>query len=160
MSSDYKYLAEVWPGETTDAPSGLWRTRDDEMEYLSLIDWEWHPATEEISEPAPGTLVEITPEHAQVLLSDRQRFVRYWSLRQPSDEGFPEKENRVYRRRNSPERMVDEIFGPTNEWVYTPVIKEFTGGGGRDQPDMIAIDREAAEQLIRETRGITGATDL
>ncbi|GAA1603352.1 hypothetical protein GCM10009789_66690 [Kribbella sancticallisti] len=27
-------------------------------------------------------------------------------------------------------------------------------------PEMIAIDREAAEQLIRETRGITGTTDL
>jgi hypothetical protein len=40
------------------------------------------------------------------------------------------------------------------------VIKEFTGSGDRDRPDLIAIDREAAEQLIRETRGITGATDL
>jgi hypothetical protein len=155
MTSAYKYLAEVWPEETTDAPSGLWRTRGDETEYLSLIDWEWHPVTQEISRPPSSTFVEITTELAQTLLSDRQRFVRYWSLRQASG-----KENRVYRRRNSPERMVDEYFGPANEWDYSPVIKEFTAGGGGDQPDMIAIDREAAEQLIRETRGITGATDL
>ncbi|HEY0688600.1 MAG TPA: hypothetical protein VGD71_06110 [Kribbella sp.] len=158
MSSDYKYLAEVWPGDTTEAPSGLSRTRGDEMEYLSLIDWTWHPVTDDISEPAPGTLVEITPEQAQELLSDRQRFVRYWSYRHPNSEGDPENENRVYRRRSSPERMVDEVFGPANKWVRTPVIREFTGG--HDKPDLIAIDRDTAEQLIHETRGITGATDL
>jgi hypothetical protein len=160
MSSDYKYLAKVWPWDTVDAPSGLWRTRGDDRQYLSLIDWEWHPFTEEISEPAPGTLVEITPEQAQELLSDRQRFVRYWSYRHPHSEGFPENENRVYRRRPSPERAVDEVFGPANKWVRTGLIREFIVGPGPDGPDMIAIDRDAAEQLIHETRGITGATDL
>jgi hypothetical protein len=127
---------------------------------MSLIDWEWHPAAGPTSLPNAVTLVEITQAQADELLSDRQRFVRYWSYQHPNSEGRPVKENRVYRRRSSPERIVDEVFGSANEWQYTPVIKEFTGGGGRDQPDLIAIDRDAAEQLIHETRGITGATDL
>ena len=55
---------------------------------------------------------------------------------------------------------MDEVFGSANEWEHTPVIKEITGGGDRDRPDLIAIDREAAEQLIQQTRGITGATEL
>jgi hypothetical protein len=158
MSSTYRYFGEVWGDETVERPGGLWRRRGDEAEYLSLIDWEWHSVTDEISEPVPDTLVEITPEAAQELLSDRERFVRYWSYQHPNSEDSPAKENRVYRRRASPERIVDEVFGRTNAWTPTGLIREFTVGNPADKPDMIAIDREAAEQLIRDTRGITGAT--
>ena len=89
MSSEYTYLAKVRRGYTSDAPSGLWRTRDDEMEYLSLIDWEWHPATDGASPPNPITLVEIPQAQAQELLSDRQRFVRYWSYQHPTAKAAP-----------------------------------------------------------------------
>jgi hypothetical protein len=52
------------------------------------------------------------------------------------------------------------VFGPANEWVATRLITEFTVGPAGDRPELIAIDREAAERLIHQTRGISGATDL
>jgi hypothetical protein len=161
MTTDtYEYLAEVWPNETVSAPSALWRTGGDVPEYLSLIDWEWHAGAKEFTEYPDGTLVAITAEEAQALQSDRQRLVRYWSYQIPNDESEPAKENRVYRRRSSPEKILDEVFGPDNAWVPTPVIREFTLSSPADRPELVAIDQAAAEQLIQQTRGISGATDV
>jgi hypothetical protein len=159
-TGDYEYLAEVWPNEKVSAPSALWRTGGDVPEYLSLIDWKWHAGAEEFKARPDGTFVAITAEEAQALQSDRQRFVRYWSYQIPNDESEPAKENRVYRRRSSPEKILDEVFGPDNAWVATPVIREFTLGSPADRPELVAIDQAAAEQLIQQTRGITGATEL
>ncbi len=33
-------------------------------------------------------------------------------------------------------------------------------GSPADRPEMIAIDQAAAEQLIQQTRGISGATEI
>lgn len=78
----------------------------------------------------------------------------------PNTQTEPEKENRVYRRRRSPDRVLDEVFGRDNEWVATRLIREFTLGPAGDRPEMVAIDQAAGEQLIVQTRGITGATDM
>jgi hypothetical protein len=160
MSSKYEYLAEVWPKDAVDAPGALWRTSNSFPEYLSSIDWEWHPGSSVLSEMPDGILVPIAADQAEALLSDRQNFVRYWSYQEPHGAGRPEKEKRVYRRRSSPERILDEVFGPANEWVPTLLIREFTLGPAPDRPELIAIDRAAAEQLIHQSRGIAGATEL
>ncbi|TDD50899.1 hypothetical protein E1263_30550 [Kribbella antibiotica] len=159
-TDDYEYLAEVWPNQKVSSPSALWRTGGAEPEYLSLLDWEWHAGAKEFRARPDGTFVAITADEAQALESDRQRLVRYWSYQIPNDEAEPTRENQVYRRRSSPEKILDEVFGQDNEWVRTPVIREFTLGSPADRPDLVAIDQAAAEQLIQQTRGITGATEL
>lgn len=160
MNPKYEYFAQVWPNETLDAPSALWRTSDGVPEYLSSIDWEWHAGAKEFSDRPAEVLVAISEDQAQELEADRQRFVRYWSYQHPVVDNEPEKENRVYRRRRSPERVLDEVFGPDNTWVATRLIREFTLGSPADRPELIAIDQAAAERLILQTRGITGATEL
>ncbi len=122
MTTDaHEYLAQVWPNETVDAPSALWRRGSGEPEYLSSIDWEWHAGAEEFADRPAEIFVPITTNEARALQSDRQRFVRYWSYQHPNTETEPEKENRVYRRRRSPDQVLDEVFGPANEWVETPL---------------------------------------
>ncbi|MET7281900.1 hypothetical protein ABZS29_26950 [Kribbella sp. NPDC005582] len=159
-TDDYEYLAQVWPNETVDAPSALWRRSSGAPEYLSSIDWEWHAGTEEFADRPADIFVPITADEAEALQSDRQRFVRYWSYQHPHGVGKPEKENRVYRQRRSPEHVLEEVFGPDNAWVPTRLIREFIFGDPADRPEMIRIDQAAAEQLIQQTRGVTGATEL
>lgn len=162
MSTDgYVYIAEVFgkAGESVDYPSSLWRRRGDELEYLSLVDWDWHLATPE-QLPHPDLFVPISADQAQVLISDHQRFARYWVLHDsPATDGIVE-EPRVYRRLPSTERQIDEVFGRDNTWIPTRVIKEFVIGGPHDVPDLQRIDAATAERLIQETRGITGAIEL
>lgn len=158
---DYQYLAQISKArkETVDRPSGLWRRRGDELEYLSLVDWSWHPRGD-VYVPHPDLLVPISTEQAQTLIADRQRFARYWVLYLSPAKGDLNEETRVYRQLPDPDRVVDEVFGRTNEWIPTHVIRDFQAAGPHDIPDLEPIDRETAERLIQETRGISGATEL
>ncbi|MGH3731577.1 MAG: hypothetical protein ACRDTU_22950, partial [Micromonosporaceae bacterium] len=110
MTADDAYFAKVWRDATVDRPSSLWRRLGDntdqatnEWEYLSLIDWQWHPYRD-LPLPHPDTLVPISAARAAELGADRQRFVRYWggyTVGEPAPEDRP---TLVYRRRESPER--------------------------------------------------------
>jgi hypothetical protein len=157
----YEYLARVSKAgkETVDRPSGLWRRCGDDYECLSMVDWTWHPRGDGYA-PHPDLLVPITTEQVEVLLADRQRFTRYWVEYMSPDKGDLYEDTLVYRQLLSPEGDIDEGFGRTNTWVPTPTIRDFQANGPHDRPDLEPIDRETAERLIQETRGISGATEL
>ncbi|MGZ0149497.1 hypothetical protein ACXJJ3_20705 [Kribbella sp. WER1] len=163
MSIDdgYEYLARVSKAgkETVDRPSGLWRRRGDELEYLSTVDMTWRPSGNAYV-PHPDLLIPISTEQVQVLLNDRQRFARYWVWYLSPEKGDLYEDTLVYRKLLSPEGDIDEGFGRNNTWVRTPDIRDFQAAGPHDHPDLEPIDRETAERLIQETRGITGATEL
>jgi hypothetical protein len=162
-TDDYQYIAEVFEagGEWVDRPSGLWRRRGDEYEYeyLSLVDWSWHPRGD-IDLPHPDLQKPISAEQVQILLADRQRFAKYWVLYLSAAKGDLREETRVYRQLPSPESLVEEVFGRDNEWIPTNAIRDFEVGGPHDVPDLEPIDAAIAERLIQETRGISGATEL
>jgi hypothetical protein len=159
-ADDCEYLAVVWDVETVEHPGGLWRRRGDDMEFLSLIDWAWHPATSDIDRPHPDVLEPISAEQVRTLLNDHQRFAKYWVLRETPASESSEEEIRVYRQLPSPERLVEEVFGRDNEWIPTRTLADFLVGGPHDVPDLEPIDAATAEQLIRRSRGISGATEL
>ncbi|TCO47796.1 hypothetical protein EV646_105353 [Kribbella antiqua] len=152
-ADDYEYLASVFRRESADRPAALWRRRGDDMEYLSLVDWTWHPAGNVIP-PHPDVLVPIGAEQVSALLADHQRFARYWVLREGPEEV------RVYRQLSSPERLIEEVFGGDGEWIATHDIRDLQIGGPHDVRDLQPIDAATAEQLIQQTRGISGATQL
>lgn len=152
-ADDYEYFASVFRRENADHPAALWRRRGDDMEYLSLIDWTWHPAGNVIP-PHPDVLVPIGAEQVSALLADHQRFARYWVLREGPEEV------RVYRQLSSPERLIEEVFGGDGEWIATHDIRDLQIGGPHDVRDLQPIDAATAEQLIQQTRGISGATQL
>ncbi|TDD50898.1 hypothetical protein E1263_30545 [Kribbella antibiotica] len=162
MTADnYEYLARVFAagGESADRPSGLWRHRGNAFEYLSMVDWAWHPQGDVLL-PHPDLRVVISTEQAELLLADRQRFAKYWVERLSPAKGDLYEDILVYRLLRSPERLVEEGFGRANIWAPTDTIKRFRVGGPHDVPDLEPIDRNTAERLIQETRGISGATDL
>jgi hypothetical protein len=161
IADDYQYLARVFEaaGESVDRPSGLWRYRGDDFEYLSMVDWTWHPRGA-VPLPHPDLRVAISAEQAQTLLADRQRFARYWALYRSQAKGDLHEDTLVYRQLRSPERLVEEGFGLAGTWVATRDIREFEVGGPHDVPDLEPIDVATAERLIQETRGISGATEL
>ncbi|MBE8524313.1 hypothetical protein ILP97_43705 [Amycolatopsis sp. H6(2020)] len=160
MTTDegYQYFAEVGDDETVDRPGGLWRRADGGMQYLSLIDWAWHAAADEADLPHPDLLVPVGLDQVRTLLGDRQRFAKYWVLRDTSGGEGPE--IRVYRQLPSPENLVEEVFGRGNEWIPTNVIEDFLVGGPHDVADLEPIDPATAERLIAQTRGVSGATAL
>jgi hypothetical protein len=158
-ADDYEYFASVFRRESADHPAALWRSRGDDMEYLSLIDWTWHPAGNVIP-PHPDVLVPIGAEQVRSLLADHQRFAKYWVLRGRSASGSAEQEIRVYRQLSSPERLIEEVFGRDNQWISTHDIRDLQIGGPHDVLDLQPIDAATAEQLIQQTRGISGATQL
>ena len=158
---DYEYIAEIFVqgGGSVDRPSGLWRRRGDEYEYLSLIDWTWH-ARGDVYLPHPDLLQPISAEQAQIMLADRQRFAKYWVQYLSPEKGDLNEETRVYRRLPSPEGLVEQVYGRDNKWIPTNVIRDFEVGGPHDVPDLEPIDAATAERLVEQTRGITGATSL
>lgn len=159
--NDYEYLVRVFEpaGESVDHPSGIWRHRGDEFEYLSMVDWTWHPQGD-VPLPHPDLQVPISAEQAQTLLADRQRFAKYWVMYRSLAKGDLHDDTLVYRQFRSPERLVEEAFGHANVWVETPDIRDFEVGGPHDVPELEPIDVETAERLIHEARGISGATEL
>jgi hypothetical protein len=158
---DYEYFARVFEagGESVDRPSGLWRRRGDELEYLSLVDWTWHPR-EDAYVPHPDILIPVSAEQVQTLLSDHERFASYWVQHLSVAKGDLTDETRVYRQLPNPGNVVDEVFGRDNKWISTRTIRDFQAAGPHDVPDLEPIDTATAERLIQETRGITGATDM
>jgi hypothetical protein len=97
-TDDYEYLARVSKArkETVDRPSGLWRRRGDELEYLSTVDMSWHPRGDAYV-PHPDLLVPISTEQVQILLADRQRFARYWVEYMSPEKGDLYEDTLVYR---------------------------------------------------------------
>jgi hypothetical protein len=162
-TDDYEYFARVWrpDGDSVDRPSGLWRRRrgEDELEYLSLVDWTWHPRGNAFL-PHADLLVPISVEQVERLLSDRERFASYWVQHSSVAKGDLTDEIRVYRQLPNPGGAVDEVFGRDNKWVRTHVIRDFQAAGPHDVPDLQPIDTETAERLIQATCGISGATAL
>ncbi len=157
MTADegYEYFAKVRPSQPVDRPSTLWRRRDGRLEYLSLLDWDWHEPDDQLLLPDPSTLEPVTAEHAAVLLADRQRFVQYWVEQNTGD-----RPPSVFRRRRSPERLTDEVFGLRNRWVPTTSIREFLSRGPDLGSDLVRADLATAERVLEETRGVAGATEL
>ncbi|MFC9687298.1 hypothetical protein ACFTSF_02070 [Kribbella sp. NPDC056951] len=158
----YEYFARVWEpdGDSVDRPSGLWRRQgDEELEYLSLVDWTWHPR-DAVAPPHPDLLVPISVEQVETLLGDHERFVSYWVQRLSVAKGDLSDEIRVYRQLPNPGGVVDEVFGRDNAWISTRTIRDFQAAGPHDVPDLEPIDTATADRLIQETRGISGATAL
>jgi hypothetical protein len=155
----YQYFAKLWSGDTTERPSGLWRRDGDTWEYLSLSDWAWHLLAAPAIMPHPDTLVPVTVDEAAALQADRQRFARYWMFPAPPEFAH-ERPTLIYRRRCSPGRMVDEVFGRDNQWSRTTSIAEYKASGPHEHKELIPTDRDTAERVIQQERGITGATEL
>ncbi|MET7281901.1 hypothetical protein ABZS29_26955 [Kribbella sp. NPDC005582] len=160
-TDDYEYLARVFEaaGESVDRPSGLWRHHGDEFEYLSMVDWSWHPQGD-VPLPHPDLRVPISAEQAQTLLADRQRFAKYWVLYRSPAKGDLHEDALIYRQLRSPERLVEEGFGRDGTWVETRDIRDFQVGGPHGVPDLEPIDTATAERLIHEISGISGATAI
>jgi hypothetical protein len=159
MTDAFEYVARLASGDTVDRPSALWRRSGDAWEYLSLIDWDWHPKGD-LPLPHPDALVSVTAEQAANLLSDRQRFVRYWARYSSADPAPTELPITVYRRRRSPEHHLDEAFGRDDRWTPTTTISEAEFSGTSDPAHLVAIDAATAERMIREIAGVSGATAL
>ncbi|GAA0572608.1 hypothetical protein HPO96_17905 [Kribbella sandramycini] len=159
-TDDWQYIAIVSQAarETAERPGALWRRQGDVLEYLSFVDWTWHPGTERYF-PLPSLQVTISAEQAEELLADRQRFVKYWVLHESRAKGDPSDGTFVYRRLSSPDRLAEQYFWNT-EWTDTTEIHDFLVGGPHDVPDLKPIDAAEAERIIQETTGVVGATDL
>jgi hypothetical protein len=161
MTEQYEYYVEIQCDESLEHPGPMWRKSDSGWDYLSLLDWEWHSlaANKKVSQPpAAKTLVPISGQQADELTRDRQRFVKYWAYYSV----VPEKRDKpltVLRRRSSPELVLDEAFGRDGQWVKTPSIVEFEHPYF-DSPELEEIDAETAERILREVRGVSGATEL
>lgn len=152
--NDYEYFAKVGPGDTVDRPRGVWRRAADRLEFLSLLDWSWHPVGGEVFAPRQDTLVPVTAEHVERLLADRQRFVEYWV-----EPASGPRRARVHRRRSSPERVADEVFGRGDTWITTSTVREFLSGRTLEI-ELVEADQVTAERVITENRGVSGATEL
>ncbi|MDT0451407.1 hypothetical protein [Streptomyces hesseae] len=148
----YVFFAEVPPGFTVDRPDGLWRSADETdetdetWEYLSLLDWEWHaveklPVKREILHPLPA-------ERALELAADRQSWVTYWAHHTDEPDwraGMPP--TTVVRRRRSPERVLDEAYGPDGAWEPTDAVHDFLSARPSDPPHLVEIDATEAARL-------------
>lgn len=164
MTTDQlEYFVKAAPPYTEDRPESLWRRLGDHWEYLSLIDWKWHrpDRTRSIKPPAAEVLFPVTAERASELAADHQVWVRYWAYYGSEDRwraGRPP--TTAVRRRNSPERRLDETFMRVNEWQRDSAIEEFWDPRTSNPPHLIEISADEAELLIQERRGIKGATEL
>ncbi|OIK24672.1 hypothetical protein [Streptomyces malaysiense] len=163
QENKYEYFTEMHRGYDPPRVIGLWRRRDDEFwEYVSFLDWAWHPVGDNgaVKSPPMATSLEpISAERAAQLEADRQGWVQHWALY------LDEAEYRdgvtpvtVVRRRSSPERVMDEAFVVGDKWAPDPVIHEFTHSRSDHHLEEITVER--AGSLIRELRGVTGATEL
>lgn len=172
MDERHGYVVEVRPGNTIDAPRGLWRHAADEWEYFSVLDREWHeagrprhlrwqwPAAAErdVAPPHRDLLRTVSAAHADVLVADPQRFTRYWCLTTSSSAGAP-RPTTVYRAISSPELLLEEMFCRHDTWMPTSAIAIFHNPGlTNDPPDLTPIDADTAERIIGETHHVGGAT--
>lgn len=172
MDERHEYVVEVRPGDTIDAPRGLWRRGGDGWEYFSVLDREWHepgrprhlrwqwPAAAErdVAPPHRVMLRTVSAAHAGALVADPGRFTRYWSLTTSAPDGSP-RATTVYRAISSPELLIEEMFCRHETWMPTSAIAIFHNPGlTNDPPDLTPIDADTAEQIIGETHHVGGAT--
>ncbi len=162
---EYEYFVEMHRGYTPARKDGLWRRRgEDTWEYLSLLDWGWHPAGENYrvkSPPMASALEPVSAERAAGLEADRQGWVTYWALHRSEvhwTEGKPA--ITVVRRRSSPDRIFDEVFTIDNVWRPTATIYEFQHGRSSSLEHLVEIGVSEAEEIIQKRRGVSGATEL
>jgi hypothetical protein len=163
MSDRYEYFLVTYPGGTSQLSDTLWRRVGDTWEYLSFIDWQWHPVVPGTgpSAPPPEWTRPIDAEEALALAADRQHWVRYWAWHLDPASSSDDKPRTVVRRRNSPERILDEVYTFENRWKYTPGLVEAENPGRHSSPPhLVPIDRPAAERILQEVRGVEGATEL
>jgi hypothetical protein len=143
-------------------PRALWRRRADQWEYYSLLDWSWHdpPSGKEWWIPRPDQLRPLTPGEAAGWANDRQRWVQYWAWYLGPPLGPEERPRTIVRRRNSPERVLDEVFSINEEWAHTTAIVDFESVGRvSSPPHLVKTDHLTAERVLREISGIEGATE-
>ncbi|WP_424892940.1 hypothetical protein [Streptomyces sp. XH2] len=163
----YDYFVKTSPnGYPVERPSSLWRCaagRDEEWEFLSLLDWQWHRAEDtDVQLPPPrAALHEVTADRAEDLQADRQGWVRYWARYvDEQDWRAGEPPVSVVRRRRSPERVYDEAFKTWNEWGPTQAVHDFFDARPSNPPHLVEIDPAEAERLLDELHGAKGATEL
>jgi hypothetical protein len=159
---DYEYLARHVRGR--DRPVELWRQLGERMEYLSLVDWEWHDHPELAFRPHPDTVTPVTPTEAAALERDRQGFVRYfveYTTPRRADRFPPAPSDvptLVYRHRRLP--TVSEVFDSGNVWGSTRTVSQYLRLDPDGPPNLREVDRDTAERTIQQLHGVTGATDL
>ncbi|WKU45700.1 hypothetical protein Q3V23_17480 [Streptomyces sp. VNUA116] len=163
----YDYFVKTSPdGYPAERPSSLWRCaagRDEEWEFLSLLDWQWHRADDtDVRTPPPRpALHEVTADRAEELQADRQGWVRYWARYVDEQEWRAgEQPVSVVRRRRSPERIYDEAFKTWHEWGPTQAVYDFFDARPSNPPHLVEIDAAEAERLLGELHGAKGATEL
>ncbi|ORT61245.1 hypothetical protein [Streptomyces sp. CB03238] len=164
MSEQYEYFVDTDPGYTVERPSSLWRRSGDSWEYLSLLTWEWCGVGQDNPvrmQPLPEALHPVTAERAKELEADRQGWVRYWA--EYEDEAAwrdGEAPFSVVRRRRSPERIFDEAFMVGNTWEPTARVFDYFSARADELTYLAEVTPEEAERLLRQIRGVSGATDL
>ncbi|MDN3353020.1 hypothetical protein [Actinomadura sp. DC4] len=160
--TDYQYYMDSRRDRTIERPGPLWRSSGDNWEYLSLLDWEWHPlAPKRVPQSPPVEVLEpISEQQADELSRDRQRFVSYWARYSESAWESGGKPFTVLRRRSSPELVLDEAFGRENTWIKTSSVVEFEHPAFNNTLYLKDVDAETAERILRDIRGVSGATEL
>jgi hypothetical protein len=146
--TDYRYFVYgSW-----EKPEELWRVSgDDNWEYFAQPGGPWQVQDKQNVPPRPQARGEISAEQAARLQADPQRLVRYWVDRDVTPPV-------IYRRRNNPFR--DEAFTFDNVWKKVGTIDDFLHVGPQQAPRLEEIDAATAERIVRETRGVSGATAL
>ncbi|WP_432094904.1 hypothetical protein [Streptomyces sp. bgisy100] len=163
MTVPYEYFVTMTVGYERERPADLWRSRGDEWEYLSLLDWQWHNIrdTNVKHPPLPEKLHPVSPERAQELEADRQGWVIYWAhYADEADWRDGEKPTTVVRRRESPERRYDESFQIDDTWGPTTVVFEYFHSRASDLPHLVEITPSEAERLVQEMSGVARTTEL
>lgn len=161
--NEYAYFTEMHHGYNPPRVDGLWRrSAGDVWEYLSLVDWQWHPVGEMErvkGRPLESALEPVSAQRAAELAADRQGWVQYWAL-YLDEQDFREGVDpvTVVRRRSSPDRVLDEAFVAENKWAPDPIIYDFTHS--RTDNHLEEIDVAEAERLLQKLRGVKGATEL
>lgn len=162
MTDEYEYFLQPDPHGSSRPPRALWRRLGARWEYYSLLDWSWHevPSQGPPWVPEPERLTAITAAQAAELEADHQRWVRYWARYLDPPTSPEDRPLTVVRRRSSPERELDESFTVGNRWDSTQTIIDSELPQVSDQPHLVEVDHPTAEQILREVRGVEGATQL
>ncbi|MFI0817271.1 hypothetical protein ACH4TX_12300 [Streptomyces sp. NPDC021098] len=163
MSMAYEYFLvpyEVREGNRTGET--FWRRLPgtEEWQFLSFWDWEWHKLAETAprhGSPQAASLQPVSPEQAAELENNRSRWSLYWAVYPDTPKPGDQPVN-VVRRKLSPDKSQDQIFGRDNQWVRTTDIFDFYSPWPTDPPHLEPVDAHEAERIIMERRGISGAT--
>jgi hypothetical protein len=174
LTERYAYFVRIHPPEfTVERPASLWRQAPGGWQFWSTIDWSWYgmPAEAADDPPPSSGLVRVAEQRATELASDRHGWVRYWALHRGTrpgsgwrsgagaDSPFAEPTTLV-RRRLSPERQLDEVFGARNMWRPTDLVTRYERTGLPDAAGLVEIDRYAAELITHRLTGSRGAIEL